>query len=192
MPSLRDLELRHSFYYLRILQDADRTCRDGGEAALRGLAIVDAEWEHIQVGQRNAHRYLSRDKEAAKACSLYAGVGGTVRNIRQQARDRVAWLRAGLVAARRLGDEEAKGRHLSNLGTAYFDLDEIDKSLECHKARLKIARKLRDPKAEAYALGGLALVNAHQGHSREAVKKYKKAIELFRERGDWRGEIGRA
>lgn len=52
-----DGQRRYAEYYAIVLDAADALYLEGGESLLRGLALVDREWENIQTGQSWAAGY---------------------------------------------------------------------------------------------------------------------------------------
>ncbi len=51
MPYLREAQLRHAQYYLAALIVAERLYHQGSESVNRSLALFDADWANIEVGQ---------------------------------------------------------------------------------------------------------------------------------------------
>jgi tetratricopeptide (TPR) repeat protein len=156
MPTLQEAHLRHAHYYLNLLNDTDQTYRQGGKAIEVGLELLDLEWENIQIGQKWAERYSKSNGAAAEMCSDYPIAGGYILDLRMAPSERIGWLEAALVSARRLQYQEAEGMHIGNLGVAYMDLGETKKAIEFHKQRLAIARDLGDRRGESTVLGNFS------------------------------------
>jgi tetratricopeptide (TPR) repeat protein len=62
-----------------------------------------------------------------------------------------------VTAARKLGDRQAEGDALGNLGTAYRELGDVTRAAECYEQYLEIAREIGDRSGEGSALWNLSL-----------------------------------
>jgi hypothetical protein len=115
---------RHAAHYLHVAGAANALFLQGGGAVLRGLAVFDTEWPHIQAGQAWAAAHAAGDDAAARLCSAYPDAAAHCLNLRLHPRKQIAWLAAAAEAARRRGDRTVEENHLGNLGIAYKNLGE--------------------------------------------------------------------
>ena len=180
--------LNHARYYLEILAQADETYLQGGDGIQAGLGLFDREWENLRAAQAWAAENVENGKEAAGMCSRFPDAGVYCLALRLHPRQRIAWLDAGLKAARLLQDISSQGMHLNNLGVAYADLGELRRAIEFHQQALEIARQIGDRRIEGNALGSLGNAYADLGEPHRAIEFYQQALEIDRQIGDRRGE----
>jgi len=179
---------RHARYYLAVLAFANGLYLKGGENVLNGLALFDLEWPNIEAGQKWAAARADADDEAARLCAHYPNAGAYCIALRLHPRERIVWLEAALVAARRLKDREGEACSLGNLGRAYGDLGDPHKAIEFHEQALVIAREIGDRRGEGNTLGSLGNAYAVLGDPHRAIEFYEKRLSIAREIGDRRGE----
>jgi tetratricopeptide (TPR) repeat protein len=84
-----------------------------------------------------------------------------------------------LAIARRIGDRSTEGNALGNLGVAYFDLGQADRSITYQEQWLAIARALGDRQHEAYALNNLGNASYALAQTKRAIDYYKLIIRAF-------------
>jgi tetratricopeptide (TPR) repeat protein len=180
--------LRHASYYQRVLSTADDLYVNGGADLQRSHQLVDLEWANIQVGQAWAEAHADRDEEAANLCSAYPGEGISLLNQIGHPRERLRWLEAALIAARRLNVRDSEGTHLGNIGVAYLDLGEPRRAIEFLYQALEIARGIGDRQGESSDLANLGNAHADLGQLHRAVEFYHQALAIDREIGNRRGE----
>jgi tetratricopeptide (TPR) repeat protein len=104
-------------------------------------------------------------------------------NLRLHPREYTRWLEAALTAARKMGNREAEGAHLGNLGLAYAALGETRRAIELYEQRLVIAREIGDRRGEGADLGNL-------GSAHFTLKDYPRAVEYYNEQRVIAQEIG--
>jgi tetratricopeptide (TPR) repeat protein len=121
---------------------------------------------------------------------LYAG-GVHFLDLRGHAREAVRLLGWAVEVARAVGDRQAEGNHLGNLGSAYYRLGEVRRAIEYHEQALVIAREIGDRRGEGNHLGNLGLAYADLGEVRRAIEYYEQALVIARKIGDRRGEGNR-
>lgn len=189
------VQRRHAEHYEAVLSAADKLYLKGGQSVLQGLALVDAEWANIVVGQgwvaSSTGERRGRGegaKELARLCSDYGGAGAYVLNLRLHARERILWLQAALEAARTLGDRAAESAHLGNLGQSYIDMGEARSAIKLCEQQLVIAREMGNRQGESNALGGLGISYGDLGSPRRAIEYHEQSLAIAREIGDRRGE----
>jgi tetratricopeptide (TPR) repeat protein len=170
---------RMARHYVQVAGAANDLFLQGGENVLRGLALFDAEWLHIQAGQAWAAAHAGSSQEAASLCSGYPGAGMHCLSLRQHPREWIHWLEAAVVAARR-----GEGVHLGNLGNAYAALGEARRAIEYHQQALAISREIGDRRGEGSDLGNLGNAYYSLGEARRAIEHHQQALAISREAGD--------
>ena len=93
-----------------------------------------------------------------------------------------------LAAAQRLGDGEAEGWALSDLGEAYRELRRFEKSIATSQRALTILRERGDRRGEAQVLANLGKAYRQVRRFEEAIASDQQALPLWREVSDRRGE----
>lgn len=179
---------RYAGHYLQTLGAADYLYEWGGEAVLRGLALFDAEWTNIRVGQAWVAAHQQDDETIAEWCALYPLEGVHCLSLRQHPRERIRWLELAMAAAQRLKHRRWEGAALGNLGLAYEGLGEYVRAIEYHQQDLRIAREIGDRQGESSALGNLGNAYSHSGEYRSAIEYLEQDLQISREIGDRRGE----
>jgi tetratricopeptide (TPR) repeat protein len=183
-----DSQLRHAEHYVAVMRAADELYRRGGQALEEGLELFNLEWSNIRAGQAWAEEYSTEKDEAAALCINYPNAGAHLLDLRQHPRERLRWLEAALVAARRLDRRDAEGPLLSNLGLAYAALGEISRALEFYERSLAIAREVGSRAGEGAALGNLGLAYASLGENQRAIDYFEQQLAISRDISDRAGE----
>jgi tetratricopeptide (TPR) repeat protein len=109
-------------------------------------------------------------------------------------KDWIDWLtthQLALAATRRLGNRQAEGRTLNNLGIAHHQMGTFDEALACHQSAVDIAREIGDRCGEGHALNCIGIVQHRSRRFDEALSCYQQAVEIAREIDDHYAE-GRA
>jgi len=91
--------------------------------------------------------------------------------------------RAGLDAARRLGDREGEARLLTYLGMGHVRANRLSEGLDCHRAALAVQCERGDRLGEADATNLVGLVHLRQRQLDDAARHFEQAIVLFRQEG---------
>jgi tetratricopeptide (TPR) repeat protein len=179
---------RHARHYAEVLSDINDEYLKGGNATWRGLARFDLERAHIVAGQAWAASRAATDDTAAALADDYPGVGAHVLDLRQHPRERIAWLEAGLSAARHFGRRWRESTHLGSLGLAHADLGELRQAITYYEQDWQVSREIGNRGGEAAALGNMGLAYAELGESRRALEYYQQALPILRETAERRGE----
>ena len=185
--------LRFARHYARLARAANDLYMRGGDDLLRGLALFDLEWPHIRQGQSWAAARSADDGEAAALASDYPRGCASCLDLRLPPRDRIPWREAGAAAARRLGDKQAEGAHLSNLGIAHAGLGDARAAIGYYEQALAIAREIcaastkcsaewtKARGMEGDALGNLGTSHFALGDARAAIGYCEQALAIARE-----------
>ena len=185
-----EARLLHALFFYDLLAQCDALYLEGGEKVLEGLGLFDRERAHIEAGQAHvAGLAKAGDKgEAARLAIGYPNAGVYVINIRLHAREWIAWLDVAVTAARAVGDKQAEGAALGNLGLAWARLGEPRKAIEYHERALAVSREIGDRRGEGNALGNLGIAWKDLGEPRKSIEYMEQVLALMREIGDRRGE----
>ncbi|HEX7314151.1 MAG TPA: tetratricopeptide repeat protein [Pyrinomonadaceae bacterium] len=185
---MNEARLRHAAYYLKVISICDYIYLRGGENMMRGLAVFDLEWRNIEIGQRWVVSRLRNDEEACRIACEYPLAGAVSLNLRQHARERIAWMETALEAARLLKDRGGEGALLGNLGLAFSNLGELRRAIEFYEQDLIIAREIRDRCGEGATLSNLGLAYTRLGEPSRAIEFHEQQATIARETGDRRSE----
>ncbi|MEW9529049.1 tetratricopeptide repeat protein [Microbispora sp. NPDC049125] len=93
-----------------------------------------------------------------------------------------------LRCARRVGDREAEGRILCNVGNAYLPMHRLDDALAAYQEALAIFREVGYRQGEAKVLGNLGSTYDPLGRWEEAAEAHQRSLQIFQEIGDRYGE----
>lgn len=179
---------RHARHFLTLLSEAADLLLRGNENILYALSLFDRERAHILAGQAWAAARSETSEEAAHVAARFPARGAHLLKLRLSPQEQVAWVDAGLAAARRLGDHPLEGALHGQLGIARAALGETRRAIECFERHLAISREIGDPRGEANALGNLGNAYAELGETRRAIEFFRQDLALRRELGDRRGE----
>ncbi len=161
--------------------------REGAKASAGGVhAPSTATGEGAKHGQAGAAAPIHA------AChellvSLVDAIAYTSR-VRFHPRQCIRWFESQIAAAREIGDRQAEGNALNNLGIAYGLLGDAHKAIEFYEEHLAIAREIGDRRGEGDALGNLGVTYRNLRDARKAIELCEQALVIAREIGDRRGE----
>ncbi len=178
--------LAHAGHYTAVAVDSQRLYLAGN--SLAGLALFDRE--RVQIEGAFAWLVARPDVSSADRFLLVLvdGVVYTGQALRFLPHQRIAWLEAQAAAARRLGDREAEGSALGNLGIAHADLGETGRTIGYFEQQLEIAREIGDRRGEGNAFGNLGNAHLQLADVYIAIGYYEEQLVIAREMGDRRGE----
>ncbi|MCA1565872.1 MAG: tetratricopeptide repeat protein [Acidobacteria bacterium] len=171
---------RHSTFYAGVLRAANDFYIQGGQSLNSGLLQFDTEWSNIETGRAWAKKHIDTDKDAALLCSDYPCAGADLLGLRQSPLERIEWLESALVATRRMGNAAVEADHLRNIGLAYTDLGEHQKSLKFYKEALVVARREGDQYLIGDLLGALGRACCEAGRVRRALEYYDQWLGITR------------
>ncbi|MBM3189537.1 MAG: tetratricopeptide repeat protein [Chloroflexi bacterium] len=196
---------RMAAHYVEVARAANELYLTKGRT-MEGLALFEQEWPHIQAGQSwaaavavpgakfQAEAEAQPDVEretwnlATRLCSDYPDACAHCLDLRLEPRKKIPWLEAAAAAARCLGDRQAEGAHLGNLGNVYAALGETRQAIGYYEQALAIDRESGDRRGEGADLGNLGLAYKNLGEVRRAIGYYEQNLAIAREIGDRRGE----
>ena len=188
--ALEEARARHAGHYAGALGRAGNLYYSGGAGVLEGLALFDAERANVEAGQRWAVGNAGAREDAAALVARYGDAGTHVLHLRLAPRQRIAWLEAALAACQRLGDRQAEGHALGNLGTAWTELGEPKKAIFYFKQDLAVAREIGDRRGEGTTLNNLGNAWTELGETEEAIDFLEQAIVCYEQALEIALEIG--
>lgn len=103
--------------------------------------------------------------------------------------DWISTHRSAAEAAGRLGDREAQGRVVCNLGSAFRERQRFDEAIAAYEQALTLFQASGYRQGQAKVLGNLASTYQELGRADASIRVHHEAIALFRELGD---DYGRA
>jgi tetratricopeptide (TPR) repeat protein len=109
-------------------------------------------------------------------------------DLRKQYSDWIATHETAVASTRYLGDREAEGRILCNLGNAYRPLSRLAEAGDCYRRALERFGEVGYRQGQAKVLGNLSSTYQAQEQLTEALLTGEQAIGIFRELGDTYGE----
>lgn len=178
--------LAHAGHYTAVAVDSQRIYLAGNP--LDGLARFDRERVQIEA----AFAWLVARPDVGSTdrvlLSLVDGVVHTGQALRFHPLQRIAWLEVQIGAARRLGDREAEGNALGNLGITHADLGETRHAIEYFERQLEIASEIGNRRGEGNAFGNLGNAHLQLGAPYCAIGYYEEQLVVVREIGDRHGE----
>jgi tetratricopeptide (TPR) repeat protein len=163
---------RHACYYLALLQ------KSGGR------------WQKIEAELDQIRRAWAWIKDKGDANLRLSYIWAMQPFFEQSAlwAEAIEWYQCGLVAAQSVNHLHDVGSLWNNLGTAWYALNNWDKSWECYQQAQSTFQQLDDRVCQAKSLNGLGLVCQAKGELIEALQYYEQASTLFRAENDVVGE----
>ena len=189
---LEAAQLRHALYTLAVARWSNELYSAGGDDLLAGLSLLDDILPHLRAAFAWAREGAAAARGVqARLAVLLPGAAVHPLDLRLVPQEKIEWLEEAAAAAHTLGDRQAEGAHLGNLGVACADLGEVRRAIECYEQALGIAREIGDRRGEGNHLGNLGLAYAALGEVRRAMEYYEQAMGIAREIGDRWGEESR-
>ena len=183
-----EASLHHAKYFMNVAEVADNLYCQGGEKVMQGLGLLDAEWTHIQAGQKWAVANMNIRKEIVELVMLYPNASESCLHLRLLSRKLIDWLISAVDVARLLDRKDFEATHLGGLGTVYRFLGEMREAIKAHEQALEMLHAIGDFSGEASNLGNLGRDYFELGYAGQAIPCYEKALTIFRTLGDRQGE----
>ncbi len=150
---------------------------------LEGYARLDVERAHLMAVLTNCV-----ERENWEAGRGLVWVMDSYLDIRGYWTERKTAIKAGLAAVRVLRDRQGEGAFLSNLGSTYIALGQVEKAIEFYEQALLISHEIEYRQGEGADLGNLGLAYGTLGQVEKAIEFYQQALAISHEIGDRRGE----
>ena len=109
-------------------------------------------------------------------------------DLRKHWADWHATCQAALQAAQRVGNRDAAGRALNNLGVIHGQQRRYQEAIACLEQSLTLCRQARDRHSEGRVLNNLGSVYREQRRHQEAIACFEQSLRIRRELGDRHGE----
>jgi len=143
------------------------------------LAWLDAEHGNLIAAVQMAAD-TGRDRTAMKLPLLLADYLA----FRGDVDDLMTTTIVSLTTAQRLGDQDAEGNALTNLGGALLEMRRLEKAVTTLRDALAIFRQTGGRRREGDALNNLGVALTATGQPGEAVTAHEDAAAIFRKTGD--------
>ena len=140
------------------------------------LAWLDAERECLLAAVSLAYR----EHRSKRAWQLTGSISPYLR-WRRRFQDWGAIAQIAVLAARDLGDREAEGLMILEVGHVLMELRYFDEAAAALRQAAVIARELGNPGHEAAALNGLGSVLSETGQYNEAIGALEQALRIYEE-----------
>ncbi len=187
---------RAAAYFLAEGAAANDLYKKGGENMIKALQRFRSLWPHLETlwqrlaDERSGWPVRSGTDETSQAgeinfaerwlCDL-PGRMWEVLDLTLTPLQHMPFIERALAAARTLGDRQAEGVHLGNLGLAHASLGETQRASEFYRQHLEIAIQTGDRTGEGNALGNLGLACTALGEYHQAIEFYRQALLIDRE-----------
>jgi hypothetical protein len=182
MNELSLLQTRLAKYYLGRLRAANTIYRRGATSSADSTNLLGQDWAQIAQWQAWAATQSPHDEEAARLCASYAQDGADILVTRQTPQERIAWLEAGLAAARALGDARATATCLLGLAWAIYKT-ELDRAEAVAGQALAQSERIRDPLLIGQSLHLLGESTMRRAALEQAEELYLKSVALLQSVG---------
>ncbi len=153
------------------------------DSPAEALAWFEAERANLVAVVRLAETY----KLGAIMWQLPTAMYGFF-DLRKYYADWIATHEIALRGARRMGDREAEGRILCNLGNAYRPLRREEEAIGYYRRALELFRQVGYRQGEAKVLGNIGSSYDYLERWDEAEEAQQQSLDIFRELGDRFGE----
>ncbi len=171
----------HAIYYKELASYANKLYLQGGENILKGLALFDAHWLHVQASYswvvKEAKRY---HMEAIILSSEYVANCHLILPIRLPPEKYLLWLKEALDSSIKVENTQHQTWHLGNLGGAYSVLGRRKEALQCYKDALELSQQIGDKRSEGINLASMGDFYSSAGELNAALEYYDQALHIFR------------
>ena len=180
----KQARLSHAEYFIELAGQTADLYDQGHEYLLQALELFDLERPHLE----SAFNFLANQPSWAGKLAQLVGCVAATSDLRFSRLQRICWLDAQAIAARRVGSWEHEGAALCNLGLAYADMGEPRKAIEFLDKSLVICQNKGDRHGIGHALNNLGNAYADLGELHKAIKYYEQQLAIAQEINDWSGE----
>lgn len=183
------LEIQSAFTWLETETERDL------EAAKLGSHLVKAAFFMMdcKANQAEQRHWAEAGVKAAGAASLEEDLHVHLRRagwfkIYSAPDEAMEWFARAVKTAELVGDIKATGKVLGHMGVVEQARGNWTRARERFDESLAVARKTRDSRGEAIALGRISECEARDGHMDEAVRLVERAIAVDQASGEKPGE----
>lgn len=171
MPSTSEACLLHAMWYLKSLERANELFRTGGEAGTRGLNQFELDRAQIENGYEWSTQNSKNKRHIKVLCYQFPLVGEEILIGHQLTRDRIDWLRTGLIFSKQLKEKPATAKFLNSIGYEYSFVGKKKLATSYYEKALAIYREIDN-------LAGVAEVLWNQADLMSDLAEYDQALEL--------------
>jgi tetratricopeptide (TPR) repeat protein len=179
MREMSSVQTRLARYYLGRLRAANTIYRHGGVEGAESAALLGQEWAQIAQWQAWAAAQSGQNEDAARLCAAYPLAGADVLITRQNPEERVAWLNAGLAAARTIGDSRAIAVCLLRLAWATHKQIRLDDAEDVARQALAQSEHIHDRLLIGQSLHLLGEIAVRRGALEQAEHLFLRSVALL-------------
>jgi tetratricopeptide (TPR) repeat protein len=189
MPSLQVACLRHSQYFLTVVQNAEKMFQQNSEGMNQGLILYTNEFLNIGLGHKWAESHLN-NKIAIHLCIQYVTEGIHIHDLRLHPKEWIQWLELAEKCIKKLDLRNTKNEAviIGALGRVNTYFGDYFKALYYSKHALTIHNQLKDYQNQARVLGNIGVIYKNTGKIKKAINAYKDALEIFQTTGNLKDE----
>ena len=179
MVSRQLAELRHSTYYLRLLQQQrDSILRDADPREL------ELEWANVKRGQAVAAKMYRDIPNAASLCLDYATSGYFWRVATMKLQEAISWCDIGFAAAKTLGVDLLPTGIYDALITSHSLSQDNESAIDYCEQYLDLARRSGHRELVCHALLRLGSELESRDRPLKAIPYYDEALQISAEEGN--------
>ena len=179
MSDINAMQTRLARYYLGRLRTANTIYRRAPTSSAESTALLGQEWAQIAHWQAWAATHSAQQTEAARLCASYAQAGTDILITRQSLHERVAWLDAGLAAARAIGDARATAVCLIRLAWTIYKQTHVDRAEDLVRQALAQSKAIHDRRLIGQSLHLLGEIAMRRAALEEAEHLCLRSVKLL-------------
>jgi len=173
------VQLRLARYYLARLRAADTTYRRGQASSADSLTLLSQDWAQIAQWQAWSATQSAGSHEAARLCAAYPVAGADILATRQTPEERVAWLAAGVAAARAAGDAFGEATCLFRMAWAIHKQAALERAESVAREALARAEALGDALLLGQCLHLLGEITVRRGDFEASEPLHLRSLALL-------------
>ncbi len=178
MSNKKEAYLRHSQYYLKVLDKADSLYKQGGDNFFNAIQEFDLNWSNINLGFNRCSSNLE-EMNLALLCKDYPDVGAHLLQIRLNAEERIKWRNKSLKAARFANDLRKQASHLVCIGNAYDEMGNTKEAINYYLKATEINQDFEDDSSYINALCNLGIAKLNSGDIAGSIEQLEECLSLL-------------
>lgn len=180
MKAEREEYLEWAVIYQTKLHKLEMEYQRGERPVGEVQANLNADWGQIATCQKWCETQAHHDTAAATMCSKFAGVAGTLLEMKLTRQEQIRWREIGIMGAEKAGLHEDLIGHLTYLSYVYFQNNNVERAFElCDKA-LEVSSQQNNTMGEATSSYHKGMFLTHLNKESEAIEYLEKSSALFR------------
>src|SRR6185369_13491692 len=156
----------------------------GGQATLKGLAILDTEMVNVRNAfawcAQNSHKY----RQVCALTSEFTFVGAYILEARLHPRIYLNWLEAAVDAAKQIGNRRYEASSLTNMALCYIALSQASHAVPLLEQALVISQEAQDRWGESIIRDVLGSAFSSLGQPTCALEQMELGIGIKQQLGD--------